>query len=181
MGERGPSFWGNIADALIPGDAYRSSGWDRKATIGGITQGVLGLMGGPAGSVLGRMVNNGIQGNGWSPFARNRMGGISQTQLAPQPNFTFDPGVFGRQGLGQPSGWVGPTEGQAPQPGWGAFTPNFTPPQSMFAGGNSNGGARSRSGGWTGDAAQGLFDSLQQQSRWNSSAASFGDFSQRQG
>jgi hypothetical protein len=130
----GPSFWGNIADAFIPGDAYGQNGWDRGATISGLAQLGGSLFAGPAGGQIAGMIANKTQGRPMLQGTNlNMFGGLFQgrnpavNQMANPTGNGYDLKPWGGIGL--------PGLGQNP------MQATYTPPQGQMPG-NFGGGAR---------------------------------------
>lgn len=119
----GSSFWGNLADAFVPGDAYGPNGWDRRALTSGLLQ-MGGNMIAPGMGTLGGMAFRGFNGGGLAGLFGGTNPAINQ--MANPPGNGYDLKPWGGLGL--------PGMGQNP------FAVNYQPPASRGLSGGS--GAR---------------------------------------
>jgi hypothetical protein len=124
----GPSFWGNLADAFIPGDAYGQNGWDRQTLTTGLLQ-MGGNMLAPGLGTLGGVAYRGFKGG--NPF-----GGLAGLFQGQNPAINQMANPTGNGYDLKPWGGIGlPGLGQNP------MQATYTPPQGQMPG-NFGGGAR---------------------------------------
>lgn len=125
---QGNNWWGNVADAFIPGDAYGPNGWDRQALTTGLLQ-MGGNMLAPGLGTLGGVAFKGFQGQ--NPFSglAGLFGGRNPAinQMANPNGSGYDLKPWSGIGL--------PAMGNNP------FAATYTPPQQGMPG-NFGGGAR---------------------------------------
>lgn len=179
---RSQRFWGQVADAFVPGNAYSTqSGWNRQATITGLARLGGGMVAGPLGGLVAGGIANHAQGVPWHQGILSRqptVGGV-QRQAIPldrgaisvpnvSPFGVYGPYAGGYSFAGQgtqgrqfSTGNTDHNVGYASLTNWGGQAPRGPAPSGQMGGGMSGGTfARGQADALTGDAARDYYAAM---------------------